>query len=441
MNVPDFLSHIDRRTFMKILSFTGISSLIYPRGLLSHILDPSLSRIVIVKDSAATNGLSTINASTVQVMVDAGIKSLAQLPDVGEAWKSLFPGIDPTKTIAIKVNCINSSVPTHPEVTYAVANGLKQMNFGGTYFPENNIILFDRKNSELYNAGYTLNTSSTGIRCFGTNEGGVGYGSQTYQINGSGQKISNILETMADYLINISVLKNHSTAGVTLCLKNHYGTCNDPDSMHSNHADPFIPALNALPVIASKQVLNICDALFGVIMFGPGGQPQIEPQTIIMSQDIVAVDYWGRDMLYEYGCSTIGRAHHVDTAAQAPYNLGTNDPQQMEIISIIDPTTGISGNEPVAPGNFVLQQNYPNPFNNWTKIRFYLPQETSARLEIFDTNGRLVTTILKDNLRAGWHSYYWSGRNSSRTQAASGLYICRLTAGSFQKSIILQFVK
>ncbi len=441
MNAANFLSRIDRRTFMKILSFTGISGLIYPRGLFSRFTNPTQSRLVVVKDASATNGINSINTSTVQVMVDAGIKALAQLPDVGEAWKSLFPGIDSTKTIAIKVNCINSAVPTNPEVTYAVTNGLKQMNFGGTFFPENNIIIFDRSNGELSNAGYTINTSSTGIRCFGTSASGVGYGSQSYSVNGSSQKISNILETMADYLINISVLKNHGTAGVTLCLKNHYGTCHAPGSMHGNHADPYIPALNALPAIANKQMVNICDALYGVIVGGPGGQPQIEPQTIIMSRDIVAVDYWGREMLSEYGCSTIGQAHHVDTAAQAPYNLGTNDPQQMEIINIIDPTTGIPGNEPTAPDRFVLEQNHPNPFNNWTKIRFYLPREASARLEIFDTNGRQVTTILNGRLKSGWHSYYWGGTNSHGAPVASGLYICRLTAGSFRKSFIMQYVK
>ena len=66
---------------------------------------------------------------------------------------------------------------------------------------------------------------------------------------------------MSDYMINLSVLKNHGTAGVTLSMKNHYGTCDDPGSIHGGYCDPYIPALNNLSPIRDKQVLNICDAI------------------------------------------------------------------------------------------------------------------------------------------------------------------------------------
>ena len=443
MKSPDTISQIDRRTFLRILSFTGITGLIYPAKLLSHLTNPFLSRIVITMDSTATSGV-TINAATVQIMINAGIKAFTDIQDVGEAWKSIFANIDTTKIIAIKVNCINSSVPSHPEVTSAVTNGLQQMDFNGTPFPANNIIIFDRTEWELSSAGYTINTGATGIRCFGTNSSGVGYGSQSYQVIASNQHISKIYESYADYVINISVLKNHSTAGVTLCMKNHYGTCQSPGALHGNHADPFIPALNALTVIAGKQTLNICDALVGVISGGPGGLPQIAPKTIIMSQDIVATDYWGRQILDENGCTTINRAHHVDTAAGAPYNLGTNDPLQMEIININDPVLRIppKDNDPQeVPTEFYLQQNYPNPFNNRTQLKFYLPKQAVTRLEIFDTYGRKVRLLLNNNLSQGWHNFSWAGDNDSGSSVASGIYLARLTSGDFQKAIIMTLAK
>jgi uncharacterized protein (DUF362 family) len=443
MNSPDTISHIDRRTFLRILSFTGITGLVYPAKLFSHLMNPFLSRIVIAMDSSATSGI-TINASTSQIMMDASIKALTDIQDVGEAWKSLFANIDLTKNIAIKVNCINSSVPSHPEVTFAVTNGLQQMEFNGTPFPANNIIIFDQTGWELTSAGYTLNTGSSGVRCFGTNASGVGYGSQSHPVNGSNQRISKIYENYADYVINLSVLKNHSTAGVTLCMKNHYGTCQSPGSLHGNHADPYIPALNALPVITNKQVLNICDALLGVVSGGPGGSPQIAPNTIIMSQDIVATDYWGRQILEENGCGTINRAHHVDTAAGAPYNLGTNDPSQMDVIYVNDPVSKIpnDGNNPHnVPTGFYLQQNYPNPFNNRTQLKFFLPRQSVTRLEIFDTYGRKVRLLLNNNLSQGWHQFSWAGENDSGTNVASGIYLARLTSGDFQKAIIMTLAK
>ncbi len=269
-------------------------------------------------------------------MTDSGIQSLTGLHDIGEAWKSIFPFINSSSVIAIKVNCINSNMPTHPEVTNAVVNGLKMMSFGGELFPENNIIIYDRVSTELIECGYTVNYTDIGVRCYGT--GGAGYSSEYYDVNGTNQTISKIVTEEADYLINISVLKNHNMSGVTLCLKNHYGTCRFPSLLHRTDCDPYIPALNALAPIRNKHCLNICDAILGIYTGGPTGLPQFAPNTLIMSKDIVAVDYWGREILADNGCPTISDAHHIDTAASAPYNLGTNDPAQMEVVYVNDPT-------------------------------------------------------------------------------------------------------
>ncbi|MFC1800347.1 DUF362 domain-containing protein, partial [Candidatus Eisenbacteria bacterium] len=244
-NIP---GGIDRRTFMKIASLTGASGLVFPRYLMAGFAPMQLTRVVMIEDSSATSGLS-VDGAVVRSMMNCGIMRLTDDYDIGEAWKSLFPGISESSVVAIKVNCINSSLSTHPDVAYAVAEGLSQMTFGVTPFPENNIIIFDRTSGELTLAGYTLNTSSTGVRVFGTNQSGVGYTTGTYNVNGSSQKLSTIITDLADYMVNISVLKNHNMAGVTLCLKNHYGTCNSPGSLHGGYCNPYIPALNALTPI------------------------------------------------------------------------------------------------------------------------------------------------------------------------------------------------
>lgn len=436
------LQSIDRRTFLKILSFTGIAGLAYPRHVISSVLSPlGKSRVVVVKDDAATEGLS-VNSTTIQSMVEAGIKSLAQQEDLNNAWKTILPGVNQNSVIAIKVNCINGALPTHPQVTYAVANTLQQMDFDGTAYPENNIIIFDRRNWELEsNGGYTLNTSNSGIRCFGTNSSGVGYSSRLYDVHGSNQRLSRIVTDMADYLINISVLKNHGGAGVTLCMKNHYGTCNDPGAIHGNNCDPFVPVLNTLAPIKEKQKLNICDALLGVKAGGPGGSPQFTANKIIFSQDIVALDSIGRQILADNGCRTINKAHHVDTATS--YGLGTNDPNQMDVVNITNPTADINTDEgkASAPESYVLEQNFPNPFNSYTLIRFYVDRAQAVRLEIYDYTGRYVTTLMSAQVSAGWHQVRWQGLNAAGKPVASGIYLCQLTGDEYKKSIIMNLLK
>ena len=428
---------IHRRTFLKIASITGAAGLVYPQELVSGLARQEKSRVVLIEDTSATVGLS-IDPGVVQSMVNCGIINLAQQSHVGEAWKTLLSGVTESSIVAIKVNCINSSMPTHPEVAYAVANSLTQMDFGGLPFPENNIIIFDRTNGELNSSGYTLNTSGTGIRCFGTNDSGAGYSTEVFDVNDVDQTLSTIVTEMADYLINVSVLKNHGIAGATICLKNHYGTCNSPGSLHGNACDPFIPALNALTPIRSKQMVNICDALFGIYAGGPSGSPQFTADTLIMSKDIVAVDYQATVILEDNGCSTIPTAHHIATAAGLPYNLGTNNPADMDIVNISNPA-GVPQHSGVTSA--MLQQNSPNPFKANTNIRFFLPKPGGVSLTVYDASGRRVRGLVDSNLRSGWYDVPWTGLTDNGRRAAAGVYFCQLDTGNYSKSVIMQLVR
>jgi len=338
--VNDICSNtLGRRSFMKLLSVIGTTGFFnFPQKKKirkrSHhsTLPTSKSRVIIVKNDKATKK-NSIDKDTVQVMVDDGVRALTHKDDTGEAWKSLFPSITTKSVIAIKVNCRYFSMPTHHEVTYAVVEGLKKMVCEGINFPENNIIIYDNFKAQLEKCGYTINTSEESVRCFNSDTV-VGYSKKTFDVNGISQRLSKVITELADYIINISVLKNHdSVAGATLCLKNHFGSCDNPRDMHRNSGDPYIAALNALPPIREKQCINICDVLFGIRSGGPAGYPQFTENKIIMSKDIVAVDFWGRRILEENNGTSLDSATHIDTAA-TEYKLGTNDPSQMDIVEI-----------------------------------------------------------------------------------------------------------
>jgi hypothetical protein len=93
------------------------------------------------------------------------------------------------------------------------------------------------------------------------------------------------------------------------------------------------------------------------------------------------------------------------------------------------------------PSQFALDQNYPNPFNPTTNIRFSLPDEQHVKLDVYDVTGRLVKTILNEQVRAGNMEVTWDGTNSSGAKVASGIYLYRLEAGTFssvKKMIMLK---
>jgi hypothetical protein len=83
------------------------------------------------------------------------------------------------------------------------------------------------------------------------------------------------------------------------------------------------------------------------------------------------------------------------------------------------------------PRDFALKQNYPNPFNPTTRIAFALPVVSHVTLTVFDMNGRVVTELIRNQLRtAGRHEVSFSAND-----LASGIYFYKLEARSNNGSL------
>lgn len=83
----------------------------------------------------------------------------------------------------------------------------------------------------------------------------------------------------------------------------------------------------------------------------------------------------------------------------------------------------ISGN---IPNQFELMQNYPNPFNPSTKIEFAIPEKSFIRLEIYNSLGERIETLISDEFDAGTYNYDWNANG-----LPSGVYFYTLNAGNF----------
>jgi hypothetical protein len=84
------------------------------------------------------------------------------------------------------------------------------------------------------------------------------------------------------------------------------------------------------------------------------------------------------------------------------------------------------------PTQFSLNQNFPNPFNPSTTIRFALPNEAPVSLVIYNMLGVPVRTLVAgENLRAAYHQIAWDGKDDAGYTVPSGMYIYRISAGSF----------
>lgn len=81
------------------------------------------------------------------------------------------------------------------------------------------------------------------------------------------------------------------------------------------------------------------------------------------------------------------------------------------------------------PTEFGLGQNYPNPFNPSTEIAFALPESAEVSLVVYDALGRTVARLVDRALPAGRHRVQWNAAN-----VASGVYVYRLSAGTFEST-------
>ncbi len=93
------------------------------------------------------------------------------------------------------------------------------------------------------------------------------------------------------------------------------------------------------------------------------------------------------------------------------------------------------------PENFSLSQNYPNPFNPSSSFRIELPQEQNVKIIIYDIQGRKVTELVNNNLRAGVYEITWNGKNDDGISVASGTYIYTFSAGNFFETKKMMLIK
>jgi hypothetical protein len=96
----------------------------------------------------------------------------------------------------------------------------------------------------------------------------------------------------------------------------------------------------------------------------------------------------------------------------------------------------------VLPTEFNLGQNYPNPFNPTTTISFSLPKEAPVTFEIYNMLGVRIRTLMAGQTKsAGMYTVAWDGRDDAGVSMSSGVYLYRVSAGSFLASKKMTLLK
>ncbi|MGA7305630.1 MAG: spondin domain-containing protein [Rhodothermales bacterium] len=114
----------------------------------------------------------------------------------------------------------------------------------------------------------------------------------------------------------------------------------------------------------------------------------------------------------------------------------------VRVYSLNGRTVSAENDRIILPSDYKLSGNYPNPFNPTTNFSFTLPIDKKVSVKIYDVMGRLVSTLVNDELlNAGTHQVTWNGRDVSGQTVASGQYIYTLEYGNFRQSRTMVLLK
>ncbi len=114
----------------------------------------------------------------------------------------------------------------------------------------------------------------------------------------------------------------------------------------------------------------------------------------------------------------------------------TNGYYNIEIvwnIHIEEPTSVDDNSQPI---EYSLDQNYPNPFNPSTNISCSIPDAEHVSLKVYNLLGQTVITLIDEFRSAGEYNASFDAEGLS-----AGIYIARLDAGAYIKTIKMTLLK
>jgi uncharacterized protein (DUF362 family) len=341
-----------RREFLKKsigagLGIYSVTRLVYPTDGIAEARSQE-SSVVIARDKSVIDDNFKVDPGVVRKMLDDAVTKLAGTKSVSSAWKKYFRSDD---IVGIKVNTLSGRwMSSHPELVAAIVDGLVSAGV-------KDIIIWDKHNRELQEAGFRINRKSPNApKCFGTSpDPTIGYEKDIKMYGSIASKLSRIASYCTAF-VNVPVLKHHTMAGVTLSLKNWFGAIHNPNKYHFEYvgdkkkmvaACNYIPDLNSMLFSASglskRQPLIICDGIMSQYDKGPGYRPNEawKYSGLMVSSDPVALDRIGVQIIekkrHEAGLESLAEAgvvpEYISIAADQFHRLGIDDPSEIELVS------------------------------------------------------------------------------------------------------------
>ena len=246
------------------------------------------SQVIIVRGKGVLAQDGGVDQHKLERMYSRGFQLIHDSPNPKESLRRLFKADD---RVGIKINTIGGKkISTRSEVSQSLANLLVESGI-----PDRGIVIWDRTNRELREAGYRLSINRSTLKVLGTDSNGVGYNFDLVSHLNIGSRFSRIQTDTITTSISLAILKDHGMAGITAGMKNYFGAIHNPNKYHDANCDPFVAELFDTGPIKEKHRLSILDCLVVQYHRGPAYHARWAKkyEALVFSLDPVAADFVG----------------------------------------------------------------------------------------------------------------------------------------------------
>ncbi len=345
---------LDRRQFLTRLA-TGVGGI---GGALSALpAFAQLSSGQLQPDTTTTTPLTSVveavsenvwdgdrlDEDAVSELIDQAMMKFTGRASAKEAWRDI---VLPDDIVGIKINPLGGpELSTHPIIVDKIVEGLY-----GAGVLKKQIIIWDRFESHLLNAGYPIKQDEGEVQTIASDTEGIGYDDEVFYESGKDSvnrrenestrsRYSRIVTEHVDVLINVPVLKHHEMAGISGCLKNlAFGSVDNTRRFHGKpiYCNPAIAEIMEHKVLKDKLTLNIVDGLVASFDRGPiyhaestwkYGSLFIGTDPVILDVLVLQTINQKREEMELGNVSKL--ANHINTASSV--GLGTNTLDQADL--------------------------------------------------------------------------------------------------------------
>ncbi len=284
-----------------------------------------------------------LDEDTVSELIDQAMMKFTGRASAKEAWRDI---VLPDDIVGIKINPLGGpELSTHPIIVDKIVEGLY-----GAGVLKKQIIIWDRFESHLLNAGYPIKQDEGEVQTIASDTEGIGYDDEVFyesekdsvnrrENESTRSRYSQIVTQQVDVLINVPVLKHHGMAGVSGCLKNlAFGSVDNTRRFHAKpiYCNPAIAEILEHKVLKDKLALNIVDGLVASFDRGPTyhAESTWKYGSLFVSTDPVILDVLVLQTINqkreEMGLDSMSKlANHINTASVL--GLGTNTLDQADL--------------------------------------------------------------------------------------------------------------